>query len=68
MAARKHETLNEVETAQVVAPAAEIAEGELVHTMMSCSIEEGSDMFDGDQVHAMMSCSQEHADQARDAA
>lgn len=57
MIAQKHETVKEIETAQVVAPAAEIAEGELVHTMMSCSIEEGSDMFDGDQVQAMMSCS-----------
>ena len=57
MAAQKHEILNEVETAQVVAPKAEIAEGELVHTMMSCSIDEGTDMFDGDAVHAMMSCS-----------
>lgn len=57
MAAQKHEILNEVEIAQVVAPQAEIAEGELVHTMMSCSIEDGSDMFEGDQVQAMMSCS-----------
>ena len=57
MNARKQEILKEVETAQVVAPVAEIAEGELVHTMMSCSIDEGTDMFDGDAVHAMMSCS-----------
>ena len=57
MLARKQEIVNEIETAQVVAPTAEIAEGELVHTMMSCSIEDGSDMFDGDQVQAMMSCS-----------
>jgi len=57
MTAVKQEILNEVETAQVTAPVAEIAEGELVHTMMSCSIEEGSDMFDGEQVQAIMSCS-----------
>ena len=57
MTAQKQELVKEVETAQVVAPTAEIAEGELVHTMMSCSIEEGTDMFDGDAVHAMMSCS-----------
>jgi hypothetical protein len=57
MTARKHEIVNETATAQTVAPKAEIAAGELVHTMMSCSIEEGSDMFDGDQVQAMMSCS-----------
>ncbi|WP_425038788.1 hypothetical protein [Primorskyibacter sp. S187A] len=57
MLARKQENVKEIETAQVAAPVAEIAEGELVHTMMSCSIEEGSDMFDGDQVQAMMSCS-----------
>ena len=57
MLAQKQQIVNEIETAQVVAPTAEIAEGELVHTMMSCSIEDGSDMFDGDQVQAMMSCS-----------
>jgi len=57
MTAQKHETLNEVEIAQVPASTQEIAEIELVHTMMSCSIEDGSDMFDGDQVQAMMSCS-----------
>ncbi|MCH2165025.1 MAG: hypothetical protein MK098_10295 [Marinovum sp.] len=57
MNARNQEILNEIETAQVSAPVQEIAEGELVHTMMSCSIEAGTDMFDGDAVHAMMSCS-----------
>ena len=57
MAALKQETLKEIKIAEVTAPVAEIAEGELVHTMMSCSVEDGSDMFDGDQVHAMMSCS-----------
>ena len=57
MLAQKQQIVNEIETAQVVAPAQEIAEVDLVHTMMSCSIEEGSDMFDGDQVQAMMSCS-----------
>ena len=57
MTARKLEIVAEVEATQVVAPTKEISEGELVHTMMSCSVEDGTDMFDGDAVHAMMSCS-----------
>lgn len=57
MGAQNTAIVKELETAQVVEFKAEITEGENVHTMMSCSIEEGSDMFDGDAVHAMMSCS-----------
>ena len=57
MAAQKQEILKEIEIAQVSAPVAEIAEGDMVQATMTCSIEEGTDMFDGDQVQAMMTCS-----------
>lgn len=57
MNAVKHELVNETQTAQTVENTVEISEGDLVHTMMSCSLDDGTDMFDGDAVHAMMSCS-----------